>query len=161
MADGAEAAAVVDTAEPAAPADAAQYNQTVADALSAHQDAIKPVGELIIRMEEAASLVTDSAWRTEMESALQGLDEAGVALTEFAPPLDTISAPAVYPLRRAQKLLQEMGRETRALAAEWQRAVVAGDAAAVQSPRSRLHRIATTRHKAMRQMERARATGPA
>lgn len=160
MADRAEPAALTEDAAPAPPADAAQYNQAVADALAAHQGAIQPVGELIIRMEESASLVSDSAWQAEMESALRGLDEAGTALTDFAPPLDSIPTPAVYSLRRAQKLLQEIGRETRALAAEWQHAVAAGDAAAVQSPRSRLHRIATTRHKALRQMERARATGP-
>lgn len=144
----------------ASPTDAAQYNQAVADALAAHQGAIQPVGELIIRMEESAPLMTDAAWRAAMESALKGLDEAGIALADFAPPLESIPTPAVYSLRRAQKLLKEMGQETRALAEEWQRAVVSGDAAAMQSPRSRLHRIATTRHKALRQMERARARGP-
>ncbi len=147
-------------AERAATQDAEQYSQSLADALTAHQAAIQPVGELIVRLEESPSLVTDTTWRESVGAALHGLEAAGTALANLPPPSDAIPTPAAYSFRRAQKLLQEMGRETRALAEEWQRAVAAGDTAAVQLPRLRLHRIAGARQKAMRQMGRARASRP-
>ncbi|MGH2350817.1 MAG: hypothetical protein ACRDI2_19510 [Chloroflexota bacterium] len=148
-------------AAPADAADAATYHQKVSDALTAHQAALQPVGELLVRMEQAPALMTDGEWKASMDGALRALDDAGASLAGFTAPSEAIPTPAVYSLRRVQKLLRQVGGETRALAGEWQRAVDAGDTEAVQGPRARLHRIARDRHKAMREMARASRDLPA
>jgi hypothetical protein len=144
----------------AAPEDpAAAYNQTLADALKDQQAALQTTGELIVRLEQQPELVGEEGWEKEMGEALQALDGAGAALASLPPPSDEIPKPAVYSWRRAQKHLERMGAETQALAGEWQEAVAAGDAGAVQQPRGRLHRIGAARHKAFQEI--ARASGDA
>jgi hypothetical protein len=145
-----------DPADQTAPADpGAAYGQALADALKEHQAALQKSGELIVRLEQQPELVGEEGWEKEMGEALRALDGAGAALASLPPPSDEIPKPAVYSWRRAQKHLERMGAETQALAGEWQEAVAAGDAGAVQQPRGRLHRIGAARHKAFQEIARA------
>jgi hypothetical protein len=151
--EGAERAAP----EPAPQGPAEAYGQRLADALTAHQAALQPVGELIVRLEGSPELMTDDAWRGEIEAALESLDGAGAALVDLTPPPEEIPKPALYSWRRARQHLERVGSETRALVGDWRQAIAAGDAEAVQAPRGHLHRIGAARHKALQEVARARA----
>ena len=85
-----------------------------------------------MRLEQQPDLVGEEEWQKEMREALQALDGAGAALATVPPPSEEIPKPALYSWRRAQKHLERVGSETQALATEWQEAVDAGDAGAVQ-----------------------------
>jgi hypothetical protein len=150
----------VDAEQPADLGDALAYGQTLTTALAAHQSALGGVGQLLVRMEESPSLLEDGAWKTSMASALGELEASGAALRSIAAPSGTLPEPAVYSLRRAHKLVQEVGEATRSLAAAWQRGVETGDAAAIQQPRPFLHHIARAGRRALREMERAKTTTP-
>jgi hypothetical protein len=150
----------VDAERPAELDDALAYGQTLATALAAHQSALGGVGQLLVQMEEAPSRLEDDAWKTSMATALGELEAAGAALRDLAAPSETLPEPAVYSLRRAHKLVQEVGETTRTLAASWQRGVETGDAAAIQQPRPYLHHIARAGRRALREMERAKTTTP-
>ena len=145
-----------DAADAAAPAGAAEaYGEALAGAIKEHQAALQKSGELIVRLEQQPDLVGEAEWQQEMREALQALDGAGAALATLPPPSEEIPKPALYSWRRAQKHLERVGSETQALATEWQEAVDAGDADAVQQPRGRLHRIGAARHKDFQEIARA------
>jgi hypothetical protein len=153
---GEEGPAVATPQDPTDAADpAAAYGEALAGAIKEHQAALQKSGELIVRLEQQPDLVGEAEWQQEMREALQALDGAGAALATLPPPSEEIPKPALYSWRRAQKHLERVGSETQALATEWQEAVDAGDAGAVQQPRGRLHRIGAARHKAFQEIARA------
>jgi hypothetical protein len=145
---------------PVTPDDPAAYGQAAGEGLLAMQAAFQPVGELILRMEGDPALLADEGWKGEMESALQALDGAGAALVALPPPAEDTPKPQAYSLRRAHRHLQRAGEDAQELVRHWRTAVEAGDAEAVQHPRSHIHRIARARQQMRRELERAGVTLP-